>query len=208
VKKISALALIAITVGCSRSDDTSRRIDTIVTPPVAAPATPAAVPKPSASLDCGVKGKPVITGDGIGELKKGRKVAEVKAACGIESDSQQPRPEGSTQRVLVVRVAGESVRAVVTDDKIWRIEISSPLYRTADALGIDTPLRKLARMRGAQFFPGEDGVYGFVADHCGISFRFSIPMRPPKGGQWTTDAIDKAHGDAAVDRVLVTGCSH
>ena len=61
-------------------------------------------------------------------------------------------------------------------------------------------------MRGAQFAPGEDGVYGFAADHCGLSFRFSLPLRPPAGGQWTAAAIDKDHGDAVVDRVLVVRC--
>ena len=149
----------------------------------------------------------MLTGEGIGDLKKGKKVADVKAVCRVDSDSNQPGPEGSTERVLVVPFGPETVRAVVNDDKIFRIIVSSPYFKTGDGLGVDTQLRKLAAMRGAQFFPGEDGVYGFVADHCGISFRFSVPMRPPKGGQWTAEAINKAHGDAAVDRVLLTGCS-
>lgn len=210
-----ALAAVAIAAGCSRSDSnaTSRPGDTTVAPPAVVqeptvqPPAPSADTSKPAALDCGVKGKPILTGGGIGDLRKGKKVAEVKAVCRVDSDSNQPGPEGSTERVLVVPFGPETVRAVVNDDKIFRIIVSSPYFKTNDGLGVDTPLRKLAGMRGAQFFPGEDGVYGFVADHCGISFRFSVPMRPPKGGQWTVEAINKAHGDAAVDRVLLTGCS-
>lgn len=205
-----ALAAISIAAGCSRteSNETSRPGDTTVAPPASVqPAAPSTDTIPTAALDCGVTGKPVLTGEGIGDLRKGRKVAEVKAMCPIESDSNQPGPEGSTERVLVVPLGPETVRAVVNDDRVFRIIVSSPYFRTEDSLGVDTPLHKLASMRGAQFFPGEDGVYGFVADHCGISFRFSVPMRPPKGGQWNVASINKAHGDAAVDRVLLTGCS-
>jgi hypothetical protein len=207
VKTFFALAAIAIAAGCSKTDNVDRRIDSIVTPPVAVESAPPAT-TPRVSVDCGVTGTPVITGEGIGELKKGRKVADVKAVCETESDAEELGPEGMKERVLVVRVAGESVRAIVTNDKIWRIEISSPLYRTDDSLGVDTPLRKIARMRGAQFFPGEGGVYGFVPEHCGISFRFSVPLRPPKAGNWTAESIDKAHGDASVGRILLTGCNH
>ena len=210
-----ALAAVAIAAGCSRSDSnaTSRPGDTtvaqpaVVQEPTVQPPAPSADTSMPAALDCGVKGKPILTGAGIGDLKKGKKVAEVKSVCRVDSDSKQPGPEGSTERVLIVPFGPETVRAVINDDKVFRIVVSSPYFKTVDGLGVDTPLRKLAGMRGAQFFPGEDGVYGFVADHCGISFRFSVPMRPPKGGQWTVEAINRAHGDAAVDRVLLTGCS-
>ena len=112
------------------------------------------------------------------------------------------------ERVLVVRVGGETVQAIVNDDKIWRIQVSSPALTTSDSLGVDTPLHRIAAMRGARFFPGEDGVYGFVANHCAMSFRFSVPLRPPRGGDWTAARIDSAHGDAAVNRVLITKCQH
>ena len=202
MKIVFALAAIAIAVGCRRSDDAIRRDDTGVVPPVSVAAdSPAA-----ASRDCGITGLPVVTDDGIGELKEGLSVADVKLRCDVVSDSEQQGTEGMMERVLVVRIGGEVVRAIVNDDKIFRIEISSPRFTTVDSLGVDAPLQRIARKRGARFFPGEGGVYGFIADHCGLSFRFSVPLRPPRGGNWTAAAIDSAHGDAAVDRVLVTRC--
>ena len=158
-------------------------------------------------LDCGVSGTPVLTEEGIGELRQGRPVTEVKALCEVLSDTEQRGVEGMMERALVVRVAGETVRAVVDRDRIFRIEINTPRFRTADSLGVDTPLRRIAQLRGAQFAPGENGVYGFGSDHCGLSFRFSLPWRPPAGGQWTAAAIAERHGDAAVNRVIVIECT-
>ena len=110
------------------------------------------------------------------------------------------------ERVLALDILGEVVLATVENDKIGRIAVSTPRIRTSDSLGVDTPLRTIASLRGAQFFPGEDGVYAFVTSHCAMSFRFSLPLRPPAGGQWSAKAIAAEHGDAAVDRVLITKC--
>ncbi|HEY0243357.1 MAG TPA: hypothetical protein VGC52_11905 [Gemmatimonadaceae bacterium] len=200
---VFALTATLIAAGCRKADDAIRRDDTTTVPPVSVLAD-----SPVAGLTkaCGITGLPVVTDNGIGELREGLSVADVKARCDVVSDSEELGTEGMTERVLIVRIAGETVRAIVNDDRISRIEISSPRFTTTDSLGVDTPLRRIARMRGARFFPGEGGVYGFIADHCALSFRFSVPLRPPRGGGWTAASIDSAHGDAAVDRVLVTRC--
>jgi hypothetical protein len=200
VKALVALAAMVIAAGCNRGDDAGRRSDTsVVTPPVGV--------SPSEALACGVTGNPVLTDQGIGDLKVGRPVAGVTTSCEVVSDSRERGAEGMMERVLVTRIAGEVVRSIVNDERIWRIELTSPRFTTSDSLGVDTPLRQIAARRGAGFFPGEGGVYGFLPDHCGLSFRFSIPLRPPKGGQWTARSIAMAHGDAAVDRILVTRCA-
>ncbi|MBA2335062.1 MAG: hypothetical protein H0V90_09010 [Blastocatellia bacterium] len=151
-------------------------------------------------------GAPMLDEDGIGELRRGRLVSEVAAECEVIRDGQQQGQEGMMERVLVLQIAGETVRSVVVKDRIDRIQVNSPRFRTADSLGVDTPLSRIAAMRGAQFAPGEDGVYGFSPEHCGLSFRFSLPWRPPAGGQWTAAAIAKQHGTAAVNRVIVIPC--
>lgn len=155
---------------------------------------------------CGVTDDTRLSDDGIGDLKTRRRVEDVKRLCDVISDSMQPGTEGQTERVLVVRLGSETVTAIVVNDRVWRIDVRTPRFNTVDSLGVDTRVRRLARMNGARFDPGEDGVYGFVAAHCGLSFRFSLPLRPPAGGQWTAARMEKAHGDAAVDRVLVVGC--
>lgn len=204
MRPLVALAAITIVAGCNRTDSTNRRSDdTLVAPPVDVSGS-----QPERTGSCGIEGAPILTDEGIGDLTQGRSVAEVRGLCEVVSDSRERGSEGMMERVLVTRIAGEFVRSLVNDDRIWRIEVASPRFTTSDSLGVDTPLRRIARSRGAQFFPGEDGVYAFIPDHCGLSFRFSVPLRPPTAGQWTAQSIDAAHGDAAVDRVLVTRCEH
>ena len=211
MRKTITLALVVIAGGCKRVDSTDRRSDTNgVAPPVVA-----SVPQPTIaqtdsgpvlSLTCGIIGDAVLTDEGIGELKPGRPVTEVKKLCDVIGDGMQPGTEGQTERVLSVKIDGETIAATVVDDKVWRLDIRTPRFLTKDSLGVDTPLHRIAKLRGAQFAPGEDGVYGFAAAHCGMSFRFSLPLRPPAGGQWTAASIDKDHGEAVVDRVLIRKC--
>lgn len=196
-----ALVLLGLmTLACRKVDNTVP--DSIA----AADSADAVVDSPVVGKTCGITGTPALEEDGIGELKQGRPVSEVAALCDVISDAEQRGQEGMMERVLIVSVAGESIRSVVQDDRIFRIEVSTPRFRTADSLGVDTPLSRIASMRGAQFAPGEDGVYGFSPDHCGLSFRFSLPWRPPAGGQWTAKQIEQEHGTAAVNRVIVIPC--
>jgi hypothetical protein len=210
VRKTITLALVLLAGGCKRVDSVDRRSDTSVVPPVSASVPESTVAQtdsgPVRIVTCGVTPATKLTDEGIGELRPGRSVAEVKKLCDVVSDGMQPGAEGQTERVIAVRLGGETVSATIVDDRVFRIDLRTSRFQTSDSLGIDTPLHRIAKMRGAQFAPGEDGVYGFAADHCGLSFRFSLPLRPPKGGQWTASAIDKDHGDAVVDRVLVVRC--
>jgi hypothetical protein len=202
VKIYFALAAAIVAAACRKTDSAIRREDTSVVPPVSVSVdSTAPVPK-----TCGISGLPVLTDNGIGELREGRSVGDIKELCEVISDSEQQGSEGMKERVLVVRVGAETVQAIVNDDKVYRIEVSSPRLSTTDSLAVDTPLHRIAVARGARFLPGEDGVYGFVADHCAMSFRFSVPLRAPRGGDWTVATIDSAHGDAAVDRILITKC--
>ncbi|MEO5902817.1 MAG: hypothetical protein ABIQ55_02275 [Gemmatimonadaceae bacterium] len=211
MRKTIALALLSLAGGCKRVDSVERRNDTGgVVPPVSASAPQSTAEQtdsgPLSSLTCGLTGIAVITDQGIGELKPGRPVSDVRKLCDVVSDAQQQGAEGQMERILLVNFAGETIAATIVDDKIWRLDVRTPRFMTADSLGVDVPLHRIAKLRGAQFAPGEDGVYGFAPAHCGMSFRFSLPLRPPAGGQWTAKSIDRDHGDATVDRLLIRNC--
>lgn len=206
--KILCIAAVVITVaGCRRSDDFSRRSDSTITPPVSVDTGRPPADTVPIARNCGVTGAPTIENDGIGDLKVGRKVSDIRSLCEVTSDSEEMGTEGTKERILVTQIGGSLVQSLVDNDRIMRIAVTTPQIRTRDSLGVDTPLHTLAGMPGARLVPGEDGVYGFVGDHCGLSFRFSIPLRPPAGRDWTVDAATRAHGDAAVDRVLITRCA-
>lgn len=198
------LVPILAAIACGRAGESVTAGDTATDSAVATDS--AAALTDTASLTCGVTGTPLLDGSGIGELRHSRSIDEIPALCQVLSDSEQQGQEGMMERVVVVQLAGEIVRTIVDKGRIYRIEINTPRFRTSDSLGVDTPLARIAAMRGAQFAPGHDGVYGFSPEHCGLSFRFSLPWRPPAGGQWTAEAISAAHGTAAANRVIVIGC--
>lgn len=206
--RITCVAAVLIAAaGCSRSDDAIRRSDSTVAPPVSVDTAHVSIDTPVKVRDCGISASPILENDGIGQLKVGRKVADVRELCDVTSDGEELGSEGMKERVLTVNLAGTMVKALIDNDRVMRIAVTSPQIRTRDSLGVDTQLHTIADMRGARFVPGEDGVYGFVADHCGLSFRFSIPMRPPAGRDWTASAAKREHGAASVDRVLITSCA-
>jgi hypothetical protein len=190
--------MVVVIAGCRKGDNENRRGDSSVIPPVSDLAPP---PK-----TCGITGVAELSDQGIGEMRIDRTVKEISDQCEILRDTTEQGTEGMQEHVIAVRIDGDIATGLVNGNVVRRIEVTTPHFRTRDSLGVDTPLDKIAKSRGARFFPGEDGVYGFTADHCGLSFRFSVPLRPPKARDWTVAAIDSAHGDATVDRVLITRC--
>lgn len=199
MRTLYVVAVIAVVAGCRKGEIKNRRGDSSVIPPVSTELGPA-------QKTCGITGTPVLSDQGIGELRVDRTVKEISDQCEILRDTTEQSSEGTQEHVIAVRIDGDIAKGMVNGNIVRRIEVTTPHFRTRDSLGVDTPLDKIAKARGAKFFPGEDGVYGFTADHCGLSFRFSIPLRPPKARDWTVAAIDSAHGDATADRVLITRC--
>jgi hypothetical protein len=221
VKREIALAMFIIAGGCKRVDGNDRRTGSLnAASPVSASAPVESVALtdsgPVQAPTCGGLRSTKLTEQGVGDLQIGRPVSEVKRLCNVVSDFHRSSPEGQLQRVVTIQTidlhpgvdptGSEIIVAEVANDRISRIEVSTARFTTSDSLGVDTPLKRIAHMRGAQFAPGEDGVYGFVGAHCGLSFRFSLPLRPPAGGEWTVATIEKDHGEAAVDRVIVKKC--
>jgi len=200
------LVVFLLALACKRAEPVVLTPDSAGTASVDTSSGKASSPDTPVSRDCGITGQAILTDEGIGELRIGRPADDVKLVCDVVSDGQQQGSEGSMERVIVLRIAGDLVPATIVNDKVWRVTLTTPRILTTDSLGVDSPLPKIAAMRGAQFHPGEDGIYAFVADHCALSFRFSLPLRPPQGGQWTAASIAREHADAAVDRVLLTGC--
>lgn len=154
---------------------------------------------------CGVTRYTVLTDLGIGDLQVGRTTASVKRSCFVVRDAVEPM-EGIPQRVLRVLISGDTVRATVLDDLIWRISITSPQFVTRDGLRVGTPLSRVVTQKGVTLTEGEDGLYTLLSSHCGLSFRFAFPSRAPPGKEWTPGLLERFHGDAVVNKIFVTRC--
>lgn len=154
--------------------------------------------------DCG--GTTTIDENGIGALRVHATVAQVRAACEVLRDTMALTSEGMTARTLLVRVGVDSVASVVVNDRVQSISIESPRFRTADSLGVGTPVSRLLAQPGAEVFGGEGNVAISTASHCGMSFllpreiagKFPIP---------TVEGLRGLPASASIARVLVFPCA-
>lgn len=188
---IALLGLIAA-AACSDTADTSPEEPA----PRAAARAPAVEPP---SLSCGVDSGTVLTGDGIGSLRIGAPVTELSEDCRIVRDSVMPFREGSPERVLVVRLRSDTVRALVEDGRVTLLFVHSPAFRTAGRLGVGSTIEEL-RATGPGTVSREEGTHIKLGRICGLVF-YPGPMDAPLRATLT-----ELPANATVARVVVAGC--
>lgn len=190
-QRVTASTLVAI-IGCSDGADTTRRM------PENSPRSPqtsiAEMPR------CGVGTGTIVTPEGIGRLRIGATVAEVRAGCRILRDTTGQGAEGMLERLITVDLGRDTVEMVVAEDRIWRIHIDGPAFRTADEIGVGTTVDALRRSGSARVLTGEGSMFLTLAEKCGLSFRLAgVPFGPER-------AAAELPGDGRVVELLVFGC--
>lgn len=150
-------------------------------------------------LDCGVGPNAVLADSGIGALRIGATVAEIRSRCMVLTDSVYPGPEGQPERRLAVVTGSVNTAAAIVDDRVWRIYVASPRFRTADSLGVGTTVEQLRSPHG-RLARGE-GTFVLRPDHCGLSFQLAGGVPP------NAETLDAVPDSVRVERVLVIGCA-
>jgi hypothetical protein len=168
-----------------------------VAPPVSGASAAAAVSTPT----CGT---PVIEGNGIGAVRIGVPADSVHARCTVVRDTVKRRTEGQRERILVVAFGGDTVNAEIDSGKVWRLEVMQPGLRTADSLGVGTPLARLLGLPAVQGLTGEGNLFVVTPARCGLSFELSGPRSP--AGDWPAERLRELPESIVVRRVLVIGC--
>lgn len=146
-----------------------------------------------------------MTGRGIGDLTIGKTVEAVRSECGVVRDTTRLATEGQLARIITVS-APDLVNAEVVDGKVWRIEVVSPRFRTADSLGVGTPLSRLLHLRNARGITGEGQLFVVSPEHCGLSFRLSDNGSRSRSQNWDRATLSRLPSGTVVDKVLVFGC--
>ena len=149
---------------------------------------------------CGAGPRTTLTGDGIGDLRVGARVEDVARICRILRDTTGLGTEGQQERTILVDLGRDSVAAVVSAGRVWRVHVQSPAFRTADSLGVGTPVGAF-RLRGPEILMGEGNVFLRLPSHCGLSFR----LRDVTPGR--ASSLQQMPDSAVVDEVLAIGCS-
>jgi hypothetical protein len=150
-------------------------------------------------------GRPVMDGDGVGDIRIGMPVDSVKARCTVLRDTVERRAEGQLEHVLVAPFEGDSALIELSDGRVWRIEVTSPGIRTSNWLGVGTPLSTLLSLGGGvQGLTGEGSLFLISQALCGLSFELSEPGSP--AGTWNVARLRTLPRSTVVKRVLVIGC--
>lgn len=198
-KLLAVIVIVALPYLILRARNPGAKVERTVTPSDSADRT-------AARISPGGCGAPTIAGGGVGNLRIGESVASVKARCPVLTDTSRRGLEGMPERRLTVDFGRDSLEAEIVDDKVWRLDISSPGFRTADSLGVGTPVGRLLRLREARGLVGEGVLVVVSPARCGVSFVLSggIPRRRVQA--WDSTALSALPTTTTVRKVLVLGC--
>lgn len=205
-----ALLLCAALIGCSDQPSREAPAEQVLREAVQGAAngvdTAARVadsaPVARATTSCG---RPVMDGDGVGNVRIGMRVDSVKAQCTVLRDTVERRVEGQLERILVAPFEDVTALLEINEGRVWRIEVTTPAIRTANWLGVGTPLAELLALKGGvQGLTGEGKLFLVSQALCGLSFELSEPRSP--SGAWTSERLRALPKSTVVRRVLVIGC--
>jgi hypothetical protein len=151
-----------------------------------------------------------LSGDRVGPVpvSAGASAATLARFARVVRDTEELGSEGIPESVFVLVVHSDTVRAVHDSGRIYRLDVSSPAFRTMDSLGVGTTLARLLREPGVYAGTGEGAVYVGTPHHCGMSFRLS---ESGGLGDMPRDSIGAAElrqlpPTTRVSEVLVFGC--
>jgi hypothetical protein len=208
------LALGVVLVGCSGQASREAPAEQVLREAVqgaeqgadtAARVTDTASSTASEARPAGSCGRPIVDGDGVGKIRIDMAADTVKAQCVVARDTVERRTEGQLERILVVPFEQDTALVEVNDGKVWRIEITGPGLRTANWLGVGTPLSTLLALNGGvQGLVGEGNLFLVSQALCGLSFELSEPRSP--SGNWDAARLRTLPKSTVVKRVLVIGC--
>lgn len=173
-----AIALAALSAGCTEGE---RRADT---------------------------GRATLSDSSAGCLRIGATVAGLGDRCRVLSDRIGRGPEGMPERRIAVASGADTIEATIVNDSIWRIDVLSKSFRTADSLGVGTPVARLLANPAARGIQGEGGLFVVRPDHCGLSFELAATAPDSIAGRPADDIVRMLSPETPVRRVLVIGCRH
>ncbi len=148
-----------------------------------------------------------LSDSAVAGLPVGAAVSSVKEHCRVLVDTTWPGEEALPEHVLLVQIGSDTLVAVIDSDRVWRIEVASPQFRTRDSLGVGSRLSALLRNSGAQALNGEGSYYVRVRSHCGLSFQLPY-IAFPNDGDLDEAALRALPDTLRVQEVLVFGCDY
>jgi hypothetical protein len=126
---------------------------------------------------CATADDVTVSSHGIGPVRLGMTAQALRALCPEARDSTW-RQEGTAERGLRVRLAGEPVLAVLARDTVRRVVVTTPGVRTAAGVGVGATLDEMRGRYGRACAATVEGVVvAWFPNAPGI--RFALDAEPP-----------------------------
>jgi len=154
-------------------------------------------------FDCG---EAIVREEGMGKLQIGAPADSISAHCPVLRDTTAIGAEGMPARKLFVFLPPDTVEVEVVNNLVWRLSIVSPRFRTADSLGVGTPLSRLLQLKNPRGMSGEGKFFVASPDHCGMSFRLANAGPGAQRGDLDRAGLTRLPKSAVVSEILVFGC--
>lgn len=160
-------------------------------------------------------GEAILRDEGIGKLRIGAPFDSIVGSCPVMRDTTMIGAEGMPSRRIYLlfladsvgtKVVADTVGAEVVNDRVWRISVTSPRIRTADSLGVGTPLSRLLQLKNPRGMSGEGKFFVASPDHCGMSFRLANAGPGAQRGDLNPAGLARLPKSAVVSEILVFGC--
>jgi hypothetical protein len=152
-------------------------------------------------------GSPVLLDQSIGNLRIGASVDSVKKQCRVVRDTTQLGGEGMLERTITVAFPAGLIEAEIMNERVGRIRVESPAFRTPDSLGVGSSISEILRLDDPTGGFGEGDFYVISRKHCGLSYRVT-GGRIPAGSnrRWDRKTLSELPASIKVDQVLVYKC--
>ena len=141
----------------------------------------------------------------MGKLRIGETVESVRHYCTVVRDTTELGAEGMPSRVVSVSFPHDTLQVEIADAKVWRVNIKSPHFSTADSLHVGTPLARLLKLKKPQGMTGEGALFVMSPDHCGLSFRLSDDGEVILRDQSPAE-LARLPASRRVIEILIVGC--
>ncbi|HET9011974.1 MAG TPA: hypothetical protein VFN38_09175 [Gemmatimonadaceae bacterium] len=144
-----------------------------------------------------------IRDSGIGAIEIGDARDAIPKRCAVLGDSiATDAADGN----VVIGVNGVPVLVQVAENKVYRITLTDPQFRTEDGLGAGIPIAGMLELPGAVVLEGEHDLSVVVSAHCGLYFRITKPTTLPANAARWSDVVRAMPQGTPVERVVIHGC--
>jgi hypothetical protein len=148
----------------------------------------------------------VISDEGIGPLRIGTFVSDLKKFCSVLSDTVEIAQEGIPSRILMVNIGDDTLAIEADNGRVSRITVSQTRFRTADSLRVGVPHSQLLTLADVHGAVGENGLFVFSPRRCGLSFRVTDPENATPKEDWTLEDLRGLPAGTRVTEILIVRC--